>query len=134
MASIGLYESRPDRGIYNRSLPATAPAPAPTLQVSPWLVSDGDGLPDAQELLAPFDPFGCAQGTRSAQGTRGTDPHDPASVLRLSKLDKTATGMQMQFPTLTGNPSTLRLRSGHPLRSWQPNLILLCHKTSSRRG
>ena len=57
------------------------------------LDSDGDGIPDAQELLAPFD---------SAQGTRGTDPHDPASVLRLSQLDKSATGMQMQFPTLTG--------------------------------
>ena len=71
-------------------------------------VSDGDGIPDAQELLAP---------STSAQGNRGTDPHDPASVLRLSQLDKTATGMQMQLsplrhrrlakprlPTLTGNP------------------------------
>ena len=49
----------------------------------PSLDSDGDGLPDAQELLAPFD---------SAHGTRDTDPHDPASVLRLSQLDKTPPG------------------------------------------
>ena len=55
----------------------------------------GDGIPDAQELLAPFDPFGFAQ------GTRGTDAHDPASFLRISKLNKTDTGMRIEFQTLT---------------------------------
>ena len=74
------------------------------------VASDGDGIPDAQELLSPFD---------SAQGARGTDPHDPASVLRLSQLDKTATGMQMQFPTLAGKPSAA-LRPPGPIASNSP--------------
>ena len=72
--------------------------------------SDGGGIPDAQELLAP---------STVTQGTRGTDPHDPASVLRLSQLDKTATGMQMQFPTLTGKPSAA-LRPPGPIASNTP--------------
>ena len=55
----------------------------------------------------------------SAQGTRGTDPHDPGSVLRLSQLDKTSTGMRMQFPTLTGNPSTA-LRAPGPIAANTP--------------
>ena len=57
----------------------------------------------------------------SARGTRGTDPHDPASVLRLSQLDKSATGMQMQFPTLTGKPSA-SLRPPGPIASNTPDL------------
>ena len=48
--------------------------------------SDGDGLPDAQKLLAD------------------TDPHDPASVLRLTKLGRTAAGMQMQVPHADRQP------------------------------
>ena len=80
---------------------------------------DRDGIPNAQELLALIDLFGFAQGIRSAQGTRGADPHDPASVLRLSHLDKSATGMQRQFPTLTGNPSTA-LRAPEPIASNTP--------------
>ena len=64
--------------------------------------SDGDGLPDAQELLA------------------GTNPHDPASVLRLSQLDKTATGMQMQFPTLTGKTYRLEYADDLTTSQWHP--------------
>ena len=61
------------------------------------------GIPDAQELLA------------------GTDPHDPASVLRITQLDKSATGMQMQFPTKPGNPSTA-LRAPEPIGSNTPTI------------
>ena len=72
-------------------------------------------MPDAQKLRA------------------GTDPHDPASVLRLSQPDKTATGMQMQLsplrqrrlakprlPTLTGK--TYRIDDTDDLTShqWHP--------------
>ena len=72
----------------------------------------------------PFDPFGCAQGTRSAQGARGTDPHDPASFFRISKIDKSATGTQLQFGTATGNPSTA-------LRT--PNLSPRIHRRPAQR-
>ena len=63
---------------------------------------DIDGIPDAQELLA------------------GTDPHDPASVLRLSQLDKTATGMQMQFPTLPGKTYRLEYSDDLTTHQWHP--------------
>ena len=56
----------------------------------------------------------------SAQGTRSTDPHDPASVLRLGQFDKTATGMQMQFPTLTGKTYRLEYTDDPPPTSGTP--------------
>ena len=64
----------------------------------------GERHPRRAGTPRPFDPFDAAQGIRSAQGAHGTDPHDPASVLRITHLDKSATGMQMQFPTKPGNP------------------------------
>ncbi len=64
-------------------------APAP--EVSPLLDSEGDGIPDAQEVLAP---------SAHAQGTRGTDPRDPRSVLRLSPRDKSTSGLTLQLSPL----------------------------------
>ena len=55
----------------------------------------------------------------SAQGTRGTDPHDPASFFRISKIEKSATGTQLQFGTATGNPSAA-LRAPEPIASNAP--------------
>ena len=60
-------------------------------------------------------PFGCAQ------GAHGTDPLDPASVLRITQLAKSATGMQMQFPTKPGNPSA-SLRAPEPIASNPPTI------------
>ena len=102
MASSGLCGSRPDRRYLQLGLPATAPTPVATPQISPLLDSDSDGIPDAQGLLA------------------GTDPHDPASVLRLSHLDKSATGMQMQFPTLTGKTYRLEYTDDLTTHQWHP--------------
>ena len=98
----------------NLTLNVTAVAPIPALPDS-----DGDGIPDAQELLAP---------SATAQGAHGTDPHDPASALRITQLEKSATGMQMQFPTKPGNPSThsTALRAPAALRT--PNLSPRIHR------
>ena len=58
------------------------------------------GIPDAQKLLA------------------GTDPHDPVSVLGITQLDKSATGMQIKFPTKPG--TTYRIEYTDDLKTpWQ---------------
>jgi hypothetical protein len=51
--------------------------------------SDGDGFPDAQELLA------------------GTDAHDPASALRLSATRTAGSGVALEFPTVPGRTYAL---------------------------
>lgn len=55
MASIGLCESRADRRCLQLglALPTPLPPPAHTPEVSPFLESDGGGIPDATELEDP---------------------------------------------------------------------------------
>ncbi len=60
-------------------------------EVSPLLDTDGDGIPDAQELLAP---------SAALRAPAGTDPRDPRSLLRLSPRDKSATGLTLQLSPL----------------------------------
>ena len=102
LGSLGvdvIYIAGPIGGTYDWGRPAGDGQPAPLLLS---LDSDGDGSPDAQELLA------------------GTNPQDPASVLRLGNLEMSATGMQMQFQTLTGK--TYRIETTDDLTSnqWRP--------------
>ena len=67
----------PDYSATNLTLNVTAPStPAQGTHAAPIPAlpdSDGDGIPNAQELLAPFNQFDCAQDTHSAQGNGGTD-------------------------------------------------------------
>ena len=110
----------------NLTLNVTAAAPIPAMPDSDgrggggesWGLAMGERHPRRAGTPRPFDPFDAAQGIRSAQGTRGTDPRDPASVLRITHLERSATGMQMQFPTKPGK--TYRLEYTDDLKTpWQ---------------
>ena len=46
--------------------------------------------------------------------------HDPASVLRLSQLDKSASGMRMQVPTLPGKIYRLEYTDDLTTNQWHP--------------
>ena len=79
------------------------PAPAPDAPPSPPtpLDTDGDGIPDAAELLA------------------GTNPLDPASKPGISSLQPAADGMHLQFPTVPGKTYRVEYSEDLTQNRWQ---------------
>ncbi len=75
---------------------AAPPVPAPLA-----IDTDGDGFPDAQELLA------------------GTDPFDAASFLRISALEKTAAGLKVQFDTFAGRTYRIEYTDDLTTNQWR---------------
>ncbi len=55
-------------------------------------------LPDAQELLAPFD---------SAQGIRGTSPRAPVSALHLDATRTSDSNVELRFASVVGRTYTV---------------------------
>ena len=95
----------------NLTLDVTTAAPIPAMPDSD---GRGGGVRDKRRQV----------NGRAASPTRRTDPHDPASFFRISKIDKSATGTQLQFGTATGK--TYRLEYTDDLRSgWQVLLDIL---------
>jgi hypothetical protein len=81
---VGVFVSGPIGGTFDWGPAKTAPALARAPEVSPVLDTDGDGIADAQELIA------------------GTDPRDAASKPGISALQRAADGMRIQFSTVAG--------------------------------
>ena len=95
---------------YDWSLPTGGAQPAPTSGDPPSpptpLDTDGDGIPDAAELLA------------------GTNPLDPASTFHIHSLQPAADGMHLQFPTVPGKTYRVEYSEDLTQNRWQ---ILLDH-------
>jgi len=62
--------------------------------------SDGDGSPDAQELLA------------------GTDPNDAASIFRITAIQRTAAGLEFTFNAVPGKSYRLEFSHDPGNESW----------------
>lgn len=94
-------------------LPASwlAGPPSPGRPAAGDLDSDGDGMPDAWELLHGFDPFDPSDAAEDADGDgltnlqeylAGTDPRDPASVLRIVGITLAESVLTVTMQTVAG--------------------------------
>lgn len=106
--------------------PANWFAAAPTAGLAPVSDRDGDGMPDAWEIEHHLDPDDPADAALDAdedgasnlhEYLAGTNPNDPASVLKLIVLE-TPEGIHLRFQTVAGRSYTLQRRGDVAGSSW----------------
>jgi hypothetical protein len=100
--------------------PANWFAATPTAGLAPVTDRDGDGMPDDWELahqLNPDNPQDAQEdpdgdGATNLQEFRaGTDPRNPASVLRFTAVTAGSNGVTLEFPVVAGQSYTVQLRT-----------------------
>lgn len=100
-----------------------------TFAVTLVIDSDGDGMPDAWERQAGFDPSSAADALGDTDGDGvsnrdeyrvGTNPHEATSYLRLVGVGPSATGgVEVRWGSSAGRLYTL-LRSDRVTGGWEP--------------
>ena len=87
--------------------------------------TDADGIPDAWEIANALNPNNAADAAQDSDGDgfdnlreylAGTDPHDPASRLRISSVSSIPGGWRIAFSTTTGR--TYRVNWSPDLAQW----------------
>ncbi|MCL4179237.1 MAG: lamin tail domain-containing protein [Verrucomicrobia bacterium] len=117
---------------------AAAPSPGrptPTDQ-------DDDGMPDAWEISNNLDPGFAGDAsldpdqdgaTNLAEYRAGTDPHDPASVLKLEVKGLPPNQLRLRFAAVAGLQYELQSSDLQSPGSWQPMALLGPYADSSPR-
>jgi hypothetical protein len=93
--------------------------------------TDGDGLPDDWELVNGLNPYS-ASGDDGANGDpdhdgfnnlqefgAGTDPHNSASLLKITSIIHIPTGVTLQFPTVANHSYSVQYRTNFLTGAWQ---------------
>lgn len=102
-------------------------AAPPSAGLPPTNDRDGDGMPDAWELahkLDPDNPDDAAEDADDDGSTNlheyltGTDPRDPASLLKLTVVRSQDGTLNLQFPTVAGRSYTVEFRNESPVGVW----------------
>jgi len=126
----GLSEGRlPDGSLAIVRL-ANGPSPRRSNQASGAEDRDSDGMPDGWELEQGLDPDSAADAALDPDGDGhgnatecacGTDPLDPASVLRLHLvIEAPANRVTAAFPAVPRRSYSLEYSDGSPAGPWQP--------------
>ncbi|HMO63738.1 MAG TPA: lamin tail domain-containing protein [Verrucomicrobiota bacterium] len=110
-----------------------AGAPAPGQPVPAGLDTDGDGMPDAWEILHGFNPLDPADAAGDADGDgltnlqeflAGTDPRDPASVLRIVAASVDAVAVRLTVRLAAGRSYAVERAAAVDARGWEEAAVL----------
>jgi hypothetical protein len=102
-------------------------AASPTAGLASTTDRDADGMPDDWELANQLDPANPADASLDADGDgstnlqefrAGTDPRDPASVLKFTDIAMQSPVVRLEFPVVAGKCYTVQFQDGAAGGSW----------------
>jgi len=102
--------------------------------------SDGDGMPDAWELLYGLNPYDPSDANQDADGDgltnlqeclAGTDPRDPTSTLKLVVAGADGSGLAFDFEARSNRTYQVQFRADLAVGGWS-NLLSLEARPTNR--